>query len=187
MVGGAVRTGSGERGGRIYQFLAVFLTYSAIVGMFLPEVWQAIVAGSREGRQARTQVETPKGEVAKSDPAPKAGVKSAANPSRTDADAPNPAAGAEAKARPVAPAAEGRPADPAARPRPRSRLGLLGAMLLAMLMLVGLIYSTPVVFGMNAPISALIFACGLWQAWVMTRGRELPVTGPYRIRAPGKA
>src|SRR5271156_1791256 len=26
MVGGAVRTGSGERGGRFYQFLAVFLT-----------------------------------------------------------------------------------------------------------------------------------------------------------------
>ena len=41
MVGGAVRTGSGERGGRFYQFLAVFLTYSAIVGMFVPEFWQA--------------------------------------------------------------------------------------------------------------------------------------------------
>jgi hypothetical protein len=36
MVGGAVRSGSGDQGGRIYQVLAVFLTYSAIVGMFLP-------------------------------------------------------------------------------------------------------------------------------------------------------
>jgi hypothetical protein len=41
MVGGAVRTGSGERGGRFYQLLAVILTCSALVGMFLPGPWRA--------------------------------------------------------------------------------------------------------------------------------------------------
>jgi hypothetical protein len=30
MIGGAVKAGSGNRGGRFYQFLAVFLTYSAM-------------------------------------------------------------------------------------------------------------------------------------------------------------
>jgi hypothetical protein len=82
---------------------------------------------------------------------------------------------AESKAQPVA---------LAARPVPRTLIGLIGALLVWMLMLVALIYAVPVVIGMNHPISALIFACGLWQAWIMTRGREMPVTGPYRIRQP---
>ena len=36
MVGGAVKAGSGNRGGRLYQLLAVFLTYSAIAAMYIP-------------------------------------------------------------------------------------------------------------------------------------------------------
>ncbi len=38
MVGGAVKAGSGNRGGRFYQFLAVFLTYSAITAMYIPGI-----------------------------------------------------------------------------------------------------------------------------------------------------
>ncbi len=38
LVGGAVKAGSGNRGGRFYQLLAVFLTYSAIAAMYVPEV-----------------------------------------------------------------------------------------------------------------------------------------------------
>jgi hypothetical protein len=36
MVGTAVRKGTGNRGGRLYQLLAVFLTYSSIVAMNIP-------------------------------------------------------------------------------------------------------------------------------------------------------
>lgn len=43
MVGGAVRKGNGHRGGRIYQFLAVFLTYSSIVAMNVPLLIEAVL------------------------------------------------------------------------------------------------------------------------------------------------
>ena len=36
MVGGAVKAGSGQRGGRFYQLLALLLTYTSIAAMYLP-------------------------------------------------------------------------------------------------------------------------------------------------------
>ena len=45
MVGGAVKAGSGNRGGRFYQLLAVFLTYSAIVAMHVPEMMDVFRKG----------------------------------------------------------------------------------------------------------------------------------------------
>ena len=53
-VGGAVRSGSRNRGGLFYQLLAVYLTYSALVGMFLPDLWKALQARSETGKQATT-------------------------------------------------------------------------------------------------------------------------------------
>jgi hypothetical protein len=47
LVGGAVRAGSRRRGGRRYQALAMWLTYSAIVVTYIP----AIVEGAREASQ----------------------------------------------------------------------------------------------------------------------------------------
>lgn len=41
-VGKAVRWGTGNRGGRAYQFLAVFLTYAAVAGNYTPDVVKAI-------------------------------------------------------------------------------------------------------------------------------------------------
>ncbi|HXF95653.1 MAG TPA: hypothetical protein VNI61_06080 [Gemmatimonadales bacterium] len=48
MVGSAVKRGSSGRGGRVYQALAVFLTYSVIVASYAPFVVQA----AREGTPA---------------------------------------------------------------------------------------------------------------------------------------
>jgi hypothetical protein len=50
LVGGAVRAGSENRGGRFYQLLAVFLTYSTIVAMFaLPALLTYLRQGPEEG------------------------------------------------------------------------------------------------------------------------------------------
>ena len=42
LVGGAVRAGSGGRGGRAYQILAVLLTYLAIAGSYVPELYEIL-------------------------------------------------------------------------------------------------------------------------------------------------
>ena len=42
LVGGGVRAGCGGRGGWLYQALAIFLTYCAIVVTFVPGIIQAV-------------------------------------------------------------------------------------------------------------------------------------------------
>ena len=56
MVGRAVRNGTEGRGGRFYQFLAVFLTYSAIVLMYVPFVLEGFGKQAPNERQAKIQV-----------------------------------------------------------------------------------------------------------------------------------
>jgi hypothetical protein len=168
VVGGSVRSGSGARCGWFYQLLAVFLTYSALVGMFLPEVWQALAAGAHESREATKQVVQEASEKTKSDvdPAPKIEPAKVSTVARTDAP--------------------GKPEDVGRPPHQRGEHGLvyLSCMLmLALVAMVGLIYAIPVMVGIQSPISLLIFAIGLWQAWLMNRGSAPPVTGPYRMQA----
>ena len=42
LVGGAVRMGSGQRGGVPYQVLAMFLTYASIVSTFIPDILKLV-------------------------------------------------------------------------------------------------------------------------------------------------
>ena len=49
MVGKAVRKGQGTAAGRIYQLLAVFLTYSSIVAMNVPLLLEAMPQALRPG------------------------------------------------------------------------------------------------------------------------------------------
>jgi hypothetical protein len=48
MVGGAVRMGSGHRGGVPYQALAMFLTYASIVGTYVPDIWKGLSKAAEE-------------------------------------------------------------------------------------------------------------------------------------------
>src|SRR5262249_59140123 len=57
MVGGAVRKGTGNRGGRLYQLLAVFLTYSSIVAMNVPLLIEEFLKRSDEDPPARVAAE----------------------------------------------------------------------------------------------------------------------------------
>lgn len=60
-VGAAVNWGSGGRGGKPYQFLAVFITYAAIVGTYVP----AILDGFNEGVAQETVLEGDPEKIAK--------------------------------------------------------------------------------------------------------------------------
>lgn len=69
MVGGAVRAGSGHRGGIPYQLLAMFLTYASIVGTYIPDIWKVM-------KQSAEQQES--GEAAKGSEATEAAPAAAA-------------------------------------------------------------------------------------------------------------
>jgi hypothetical protein len=53
MVGAAVRAGSHGRGGPLYQVLAVFLTYSAIVSTYVPLILAEVMKGATASSEAR--------------------------------------------------------------------------------------------------------------------------------------
>ena len=98
-VGGAVRTGSDDRGGLFYRLLAVFLTYSAIVGMFVPDAWQAITSVPNVAREAHEAAGKRAGDDDKSRPNRSAKAK-------TSEDSARPKAGAQPVAVATRPAVE---------------------------------------------------------------------------------
>jgi len=59
VVGSAVRHGAGGRGGRVYQVLAVLLTYVAIVSANAPYVWTGMKLGLAEQVAERMNEQTP--------------------------------------------------------------------------------------------------------------------------------
>jgi hypothetical protein len=179
MIGGAVKTGSGDRGGRFYQLLAVFLTYSALVGMVLPEAWEAIASASRERREARKAIEKESRGNAKAQALAKAELELPENPFQPAADAPMAGSKAEPKAERAVLEVNIRPEDLEREQGPMSLLLLL----FALVVLIGLIYSAPVLFALHSPISLLIFGFAFWMAWTANRAVEPPVTGPYRLGA----
>jgi hypothetical protein len=190
VVGGAVMTGSGDRGGRFYQFLAVFLTYSALVGMFVPDAWQAIVKGWRNRQEAAKEIKRGAMEQPKNDPGGKARAEPAADPDpkKTEARAavgPKPGARPEADTKPGEADAKVRPGPVREKPPIPHALALVylaGVLLLMFLLLIGFMYTIPIRLGLSSPISLLIFGFALWQAWKMTGARDMTVTGPYRVR-----
>jgi hypothetical protein len=189
MVGGAVKTGSRGWGGRFYQFLAIFLTYSALVGMFLPEAWDALASGPRERKEAANDVgkiaqkEAKTGSKRKSESKPAEKTTQPRAPAGLDARAPKPAPEASNKTASAARVAKNRPENAGNTSRPRSILYLVFMLALTIVLLVGLIYSIPIMLGIHSPISLVIFGIALWQAWRMNGANDVVVTGPYRVRA----
>jgi len=166
MVGSAVRQGTGYRGGRVYQVLAVFLTYSAVAWSNVPDIYKQFSA------RADAAVAAPGGKngpaVAAVPPAREGGD------ARADADA----FSAEAK---QAPAAE-KPAAPAARPPQAFHITLaLVALVVAYLApILGPLMALP-----QGLIGLVIVFFGLQQAWRLTRKVALDVRGPFRVGQGG--
>jgi hypothetical protein len=152
MVGRAVRAGSGNRGGLLYQFLAVFLTYSSIVAMHVPLlVEHALKQGPPKDEQAKVAPAKDDADRARAKDKALAGEKDKA--ALNAADAPR----------------QGRP--------PLSRAEFL----LALVRVIGFFYSLPVHLAMAAPISGLIFGFALWEAWKIPTKIQFSFNGPFRV------
>ena len=154
MVGGAVKAASGNRGGRFYQLLAVFLTYSAIAAMHVPDMLAVL--------QRRFDHDAP-AQVADADGKPARG--------------PVEAARLEAEKKDHAPA----PRPTVQPPRAQREWPGLGVVLIGLGFLIGIAYSLPVLVAFQSPISGLIFGFALWEAWKINRGVQLAFNGPFRL------
>ncbi|MFO0888864.1 MAG: hypothetical protein U0790_06910 [Isosphaeraceae bacterium] len=163
MVGAAVKSGSGGRGGLFYQFLAVFLTYSSIAAMFaVPGLVQAL----RDPAQVAELQPAPE-EVA-AEPAPR-----------------------KEQAGPKAPEGKGQRPQPAVDPDdegeevPMTPGRKVVVIVVLTAFLIAFSYTIPVQIAAAAPISGLIFAFALWEAWKINRKTQIFFNGPFRLSASG--
>ncbi|HTU25712.1 MAG TPA: LIM domain-containing protein [Pirellulales bacterium] len=143
MIGKAVKKGSNARGGWLYQGLAMFLTYSAIVATYVPPII-TIIRDRADENAAAVGLEEPDG--------------------------------ADGAAQAPAEAAADRPA--VAEPKPPLSTGTL---VMALVSLVGLAYAIPVLVGFSSPMSLIIVAIGLYEAWSLNRRLPIVVHGPFQI------
>jgi len=160
MVGYAVRKGSGEAGGRRYQWLAVVLTYFAVGLAYAPLAFKSFA----EGGGARDAA------VADSE-----GVASTA---ATDAAPAADSVGSlAAREQPNLATTAGTQTDAASTP------GMMAALGITFLF----IFALPVMYIAGSMpsglISAIIILVGMQQAWKMTARVEVPISGPYKVGA----
>lgn len=162
LVGKAVFIGSGNRGGRAYQLLAVTLTYFAIALTYVPYARDAF----KEKMGEKTAVHADSASAAPTDVAPADSL----------------AASAATPTTPATPATSSTAA-PITTTVKATRLGV-GAILLLLGFVVLFSLALPIIAGFSAPITLLITGFGLMQAWRMNRKIDLLVSGPYRLASP---
>jgi len=156
MVGGAVRKGSHARGGWLYQGLAMFLTYAAIVSTYVPEVAKGVLAGINGPAKDHAQSAAPAATPAK--PTQAAVV---AAPASTAASVPN--------------------ATAAEKPS-LARLALAVTALGVIVFAIAL--AAPFLAGLQNVVGIFIIAIGVYEAWKINRRLPLTISGPYRVGAP---
>jgi hypothetical protein len=153
LVGGAVRWGVRGKGGWVYQSLAIFLTYMAIVSTYIPLMVKEMDKQGTAGTE--TAAVAPDAPVA-----PEAPVATAGAPA------------------PVKAAAQ-TPAEPAAsEPVPT-----FGEMVLGVLLVFGVAAALPFLAGFENILGLLIIAFGLWEAWKLNKRPALEIQGPLTLGA----
>jgi hypothetical protein len=159
MVGAAVRWGSGGRGGRVYQVLAVAITYVAIVSTYVPFMFAAV----RDAQE--TTVSAPATATATT----------AATAAGTGASAP--AAPVEQAAPSETTSAQSAPARTEATLEPVTP----GRFLFLIVMLAGIILASPFLAGFGNIIGWLIIGFALFEAWKANRRVQLQIAGPFTL------
>ncbi len=187
MVGGGVRTGSGNRGGRFYQLLAVCLTYSSIVAMNAPFMIEAMYEQWKQNQDQNhaapigRQQDQAKVQVKSSEPAATNSTRSAPKVSAAGVQK----AGHSSDTRDLATQKK----DPAAREKPveQDTPPSLAGILLALAIFGAVLFAGPVLEAVHAPIAGLIYAFALWEAWKINKKVHLTFNGPFRVSASSES
>lgn len=158
LVGKGVRNGSGGRGGWRYQLMAVLLTYLSIAMAYVPLLIGELRSGRAENAVPAEQAAA--GAVAD--------VVSPDNSAQPDSEA--------APSSSSVPAVADSPVE-----KMDESLGVAGLLMLIGGAMVALLFSLPVIVGMDSPLSLLIFGFGLFQAWQMNKRAVVDVTGPHAL------
>ncbi len=182
MVGGAVKKGTGGRGGLFYQLLALFLTYSSIVAFHVPLLFEEPTEPEGQQQPAVIAPEAPNAKPAnqKGKAASKALSKGENRQKPAEkAPAANPDDAAVQKAVAVhhenAVAAEKAPGGPLSRPK------FVLLLIVVLVSAIGFLYSLPVQLSIQNPLLGLILGFALWEAWKITKRAELAFSGPFRV------
>ena len=158
MVGFAVNVGSRGRGGRLFQFMALVLTYLAISASFTGQV---LKYAAQQGGVDPVAISTPGAELTPAPPQPVASPNVGETPTRVASPAQEMAA--EAPSQPVV-----------EEPTPSA-----GEMIVSLAFLMGMCLALPILVGFESPMSLLINVFALWEAWRMTKRVE--VEGPFVV------
>jgi hypothetical protein len=161
VVGRAVRWGSGGRGGRVYQVMAVAITYLAIVSTYVPFIIEGIRnSAAQEAAQG----------AASADGAPASGSASAPTQSSQTGKAGNDTSSSRLEA-------GGSSADDA----PMTG----GSVAVALVLLFLFVLATPFLAGFQNIIGLLIIGFALWEAWKSNRRVPLAIAGPFALAPAG--
>ncbi len=163
MVGKAVLAGSGNRGGRAFQVMAVLLTYCAIVTSYVPFAIQGMME-----QESQTQ-----------------GVAEEESVERTgDAEVPLSARSGSADSQFTEPAPDTGEDEGAAigsnAPAEQAELSTADLVYVTV-MLFGLVLISPFLGGLENVIGLFIIGIGLYQAWVGARSQQFAIAGPFSL------
>ena len=193
MVGAAVRVGSNQRGGWVYQALAVAITYVAIVGSYVPMLFaefenmeqQAAESTAAESTAAEsTAADTAPAEVGAlptdvlPEPEPSDAVSSEEGPEASAVETSEPGPGDSATTQPgQAPVVAETSAE---RGDDLEDMDAL-TMIMGSLFLIAFVLALPFLAGLENFLGLLIIGFGLWQAWSMNRKEPFDAAGPFRL------
>ena len=163
LVGGGVWLGSGRRGGRGYQLLALFLTYYAFglsYGLFVVQEYIRDPSQFEEALEAPVQV----GEGVESEASPEPVAEDQASGEPDTGDIADNVAGTE----------PGEVEDVTFG-------GALLALLLAFCLLSVIALFLPIVVAISSGTTAVFLFIALYGAWQITKRREPQLTGPHEV------
>jgi hypothetical protein len=154
LVGAGVRKASGARGGRVYQGLAILLTYIAIGTTYLPAMYQ----GLRSTAAKKPDVKT-------------GAVKSASAAEALAADAEGGLEGGTASSTSGAATSKspGKPMHPILALAGMLVIGLLGAL------------AAPILVATLSPLSLVFLGIAIYEAWKLNKRPALVFTGPIDV------